>query len=302
MSDEENLGIEGALRFAAEQAKVNTVMTYQDGEFVVRHDNQTVEDLRVIREGALPFPKRIISNAILHTVEAFAQYVKRFKTDETVVFASNRGEQATLAAVLDYHNSATEPRWCDHQAILYLALASEWKAWRAREAQPMSGIEFATFIEDRIADVLTDPMADPKMAQLQGLLGGGFATPELLVALSRNLEVNVNSAVKQAHTLSSGEAQIIYTEVHEDGQGQPIKVPQMFAIGVPVFEGGGRYQLPVRLRYRVRQGVVSWSYNLYRADEAMAEEFDAFTHLVASETGAPVLRGEATDQEWVPGA
>jgi len=42
-----------------------------------------------------------------------------------------------------------------------------------------------------------------------------------------------------------------------------------------VFRGGDAYQLPVRLRYRVQQGTISWHYELHQAarilDHALAE-------------------------------
>lgn len=75
-----------------------------------------------------------------------------------------------------------------------------------------------------------------------------------------SLQVNVESNVKNAQTLNSGEVSILFEEVHRDGAGAPLKVPNLFTIAIPVFYGGELYRIAARLRYRVSNAKITWSY------------------------------------------
>ena len=112
------------------------------------------------------------------------------------------------------------------------------------------------------------------------------------------MQVNVNSTIRQVQNLSSGEVDIAYTEVHADGAGQPIRVPSMFAIGVPVYRGGEGYQLQgVKLRYRLTQNKLTWLFQIHRVEDALDLAFQRVVEQVeqAEAPNVQVLEG-------VPGA
>lgn len=123
-------------------------------------------------------------------------------------------------------------------------------------------------------------------------VGGRFASPTDLLELSRSLQVNVSSVVKNAVTLQSGEIAVAYTEVHNDGEGKPIKVPNLFVIGIPVFVDGPRWRMAARLRYRLQGGKILWSYSLVKAEQSFDDAFKEVVGRVADATEIPVFYGE----------
>jgi hypothetical protein len=97
--------------------------------------------------------------------------------------------------------------------------------------------------------------------------------------------------VKQAQNLSSGEAQISYVTQHTDDDGKPLKVPSLFLIHIPVFRAGAPYEIAVRLRYRLKEGRITWFYELYRADKVFDHAFNEACANAAASTGLPVIVG-----------
>jgi hypothetical protein len=72
---------------------------------------------------------------------------------------------------------------------------------------------------------------------------------------------------------------------------KPVKVPNLFLIGIPVFEGGPLYRIPVRLRYRLAGGRVTWIVRRYRPEAVFKDAFDEALARIGEATGLPVLRG-----------
>ena len=250
-------------------------------------------------------PEAAIGFARLHDAASFMAHVNRHKfASESVIFADR--EKSRFVAVYDYHDTGTTGRsdtganWCRHGSLYNAPTSPEWKAWRERENEFFDGPSFARFLDDRIADVVAEPMQSVSLSALRDRLGGSFATPSQLMDLSRNLTINVAAQVKSAFTLSSGEMSLAYAEQHQDGQGQPIKVPTLFAIGIPVYRNGTAYQLPVRLSYRLNGPAVKWSYTLYRAEDALDLAFKDASRAIADGTGLLVLAGEPDNTILVP--
>jgi hypothetical protein len=65
----------------------------------------------------------------------------------------------------------------------------------------------------------------------------------------------------------------------------------MFLIGIPVFEDGGIYRLPVRLKYRLRSGAISWSFEIYREEKAIKDALVGAANEVKEGTGLPLYFG-----------
>jgi uncharacterized protein YfdQ (DUF2303 family) len=249
-------------------------------------------------------PERRKGKAILGDIASFIDHTNRFKDDGSTIFASPDPAKPWLMTVFDYHysNAAKEgadpehtgqPRFLQHQSVYNFPISEEWKGWKEAHGKPMTQAAFAEFIENRILDVI-EPNTDlgDSAAEFARKLGNiEFATPMKLLELSRGLSVRVGAAVKQAVNLSTGEVQIQYETQHQDERGAPLKVPTAFLIAIPVFRSGVLYQVPVRLRYSVRQGEISWRVELHKA-EMMAE--DAFNDVklhATKETALPLFVG-----------
>jgi len=243
-------------------------------------------------------PERRKGTAKVTSLESFINHVTRFKDDDSAIFADNKQESPSLLAVLDYHRKTAEgaPRFGDHRTFYPFPLSKEWQAWMKQNGQPMAQADFAAFLEDRIGDVLApldgDENGDEKLQQLSQLLGGNFAGPAKLMEISRGLSVNESARVKNATNISSGESQIVYETEHHDATGAPLKVPNMFLIGIPVFEMGTPYRIAVRLRYRLRSGTIAWFYELYRSEHVFDDAFDEACKEAGEKTGLPVFMGK----------
>ena len=241
----------------------------------------------------LPAPERRKGSAALESVDAFIAHAKRFSDADSVVFANPDPTSPSLTSVLDYHRAGADgsPRFGQHRGVYRFPLSAEWQAWNANNNKAMSQVNFAAFLEDRISDI-----ADPKGANASALafvhsLLVEFASPQRLLDLSRGLQITVESKVGAHVSLSSGEGQITFTEAHADATGKPIKIPGAFLIQIPVFRGDALYQIGARLRYRISEGKVVWSYVLYRTDRVFDDAVKVACDVVAKGTGLPVLMG-----------
>lgn len=235
--------------------------------------------------------------AAFTSIESLIAHVNRFKDSDSILFAVDHREAPSVTAVLDYHpaGATSEPRWGEHRSAFNFPLSDEWKAWAAQDKKPMSMIDFAAFLEDRIVDVLDQIAGEDSLPEdLQkfvNAVGGRIAGPTRLLELSLGLKVHENSNVSEAVNLSSGEAQIQFVSEHVDGSGAPLKVPNLFLIGIPVFKNGQFYRIAARLRYRkTPQGLIFW-YELWRSDRVFDHAFRDGCERVRVETDLPLLFG-----------
>lgn len=238
-------------------------------------------------------PERRKGIANLKDLPSFIAHTLRFADEDSALFANNDMEKPSLTCVFDYHRRTAEgdPRFGTHRAHYAFPLSDEWKAWKAKDGEPMSQADFAEFLENRISDVTAPENVSEALTALAQLLGGTFASPSKLVELSRGLNVHEGAQVKQAVNLSSGEATIQYVSQHQDDTGAPLKVPNLFLIAIPVFVAGPLYQMAVRLRYRLRSGTISWFYELYREDKVFEHAFDEACKRAAEESKLPLFIG-----------
>jgi hypothetical protein len=290
-------GLTSALQLlrAGEHARIETI---QSQPVAILGESVRVESLRPILDSYLPTPDRARGFDEVHDEASFVALVNRQKAAHSVVFAHAQRGAVALKAVFDYHGELTAgrdgtPRHCEHGVRFPVELSEEWLAWQQFAAKGfVDTTTFAEFLEERIVDVLQAPSESPALAALQELLGGLWATPLKLIELSRGLQVNVAEVVKNATSLSSGEIQLTYDSTHRDGAGQPLRVPSLFAIGIPVFRGGVRYQIAVRLRYRVRNGAISWAIAPHRWDATWQDAVDELVRSVQEKTSLPVFMGK----------
>lgn len=242
-------------------------------------------------------PDRREGTANLHALESLVAWTNRFKNPNSAIFASARGDggDPSIEAIIDYHHAGPdgEPRFGRHRGVYRCPLSDEWKAWKATVGRSFSQADFAAFIEDRILDVLDPEQAGSMAGDMMRALACQLAPPARLMELSRGLQVNVGSMVRNAKNLSSGESQVVFQEEHRDAAGAPLQIPGAFLIGIPVFRSGDLYQIPVRLRYRVKDGAISWSLDLYRADRIFDSAFDDAVTRASEATGLPVFRGSS---------
>lgn len=236
-----------------------------------------------------PAEKRGTAKAL--TLKSFIDLVNRHKTTNSAVFAATDWKAPSFTAVIDYHDKASDgPADNLRHRIAYAFPASEeWLAWVKQNGEPMEQGEFAAFLEDRIAD-LSAPTTTEKI-ELERDFGTTIANPAQLIQLSRGLQINVESAVKNIVNLASGEASIAFDEQHSDGDGKPLKVPGLFMLSIAPFFMGEKISLPVRLRYRKSGSRILWFYQMYRPDKHVTERVRDDLITVADKTELPTFEG-----------
>lgn len=198
--------------------------------FVVVPDGYAVHDL----ERLFPHPQRSKGKRTLTDAESFIRFVNENKGGGTRLYC-HTGLAPSFTAVFNDTTGAA-PGWGDHIATYACPLSKEWAAWSGSNGKQMSQEAFATYIEDNAPDCATPPAAD-------------------MLEISRTLEAKKKVNFASSIRLDNGQTELTY---EEDIQGTASKgklqVPQVFTIGIPVFEGGARYAVDARLRYRIAEG------------------------------------------------
>jgi len=255
-------------------------------------DGRKVHSVKALLDEYLTAPERRKGTARFTDLDSFIAHTNRFRDTDSAIFADDSKGAPALLSVLDYHRATADgaPRFGEHRGAYAFPLSDEWTAWTAQNGKPMSQVDFARFLEDRLVDVADPSTASGSAADWAKCVGAAFASPSKLLELSRGLAVRVNAAVRGQHDIGSGATQVMFATEHTDINGAPIDVPGAFLLAIPVFKRGDLYPVPVRLRYRVKESV-TWHYELARVDAVFEHAFGEACALVAEKTSLPVLRG-----------
>lgn len=258
------------------------------------------KSIKPLLDEYLPRPERRKGSAVLRSLDSFIDHTNRFKDDNSAVFAhpgkmkDGKIVQAPqFTTVLNYHmaTAAGEPRWGDHKSQYQFPISEQWEYWHNMDMEMMKQGDFAAFIEDRIADIISPENPDDSITHLKNTLECEFATPAELVTLSKGLTVRQDETVSNQVQLENGVTSVQYTTKHSDANGAPIKVKSAFVIAIPVFEGGAFFRIGVRLRYRLKAGEIFWFIQMYRTDRVFEHVFNDACQRVNKGTGLPMFTG-----------
>lgn len=275
-------------------------VTHSDGTdalvLLTRGENGGAEqvDLDPYFDANRKAPRRRTGTAVVSDLASFIAHAKRFADLDSVIFADRSPSQPSLVAVLDYHpaGSAAAPRFGTHRTLYNFPLSDEWKAWKGMNGKPMNQRDFATWVEEHLADVLAPDSAGSGAKAFTELLSCGFASAQKLLELSRGLTVHVGGRVANHTNLASGESTLIFEAKNVDDKGAPLKVPGAFLLALPVFRGGALYQVPTRLRYAVEGGSITWRFQMFREDAVFDHAIDEACSAAQKETALPLFAGQ----------
>lgn len=257
-----------------------------------RGDDPAINSVATLFETYRQFPQRKTGQAVALTFETFCDLVNRHRTDHSAIFADTAWRNPAITAVIDYHENKNGGQADNGKHRIHYAfpLSDEWKAWNEMNGQAMKQEEFAWFLEDRVAE-LSSP-TDHEKATYEAQFAATIATPAQVVELSRGLKLTVDTRVKSAVTLQSGEGQIAWEETHNGADGKPIKVPGLFMLYIAPFFMGDKIRVPVRLRYRIKEGATTWFYQIYRPDLAITEHVRDTLAEARARTELPTYEGK----------
>lgn len=131
--------------------------------------------------------------------------------------------------------------------------------------------------------------------RLDKLRAKRFGTQQQLLTLSTEMSVRSSSSTKQTINLQNGARVLEFAEDNEAHlRGQKIKVPDLFLIDIPLFEGEERRLMPVRLFYRKQGSGIKWAIQLVDHRRMVKEAVADAATRVATDTGIPLFQGNPT--------
>lgn len=241
--------------------------------FVILPPGATVHSI----EGLQDSPSRTRGTVAVRSAQSFVFLFKDRRIDGCVSRVYGvMTPSPKFVAVLNDHDQLIAG-WRDDRIVYDCPLSREWKTWMGASGKQMDQATFAAFIEDNLPDIATPPAAD-------------------MLEIARSLEAKKKVNFASGLRLSNGEHQITYEE-QIDGTAAKgrIQVPETFSIGIAVLEGGDRYQVEARLRYRIGDGgKLSMWFDLLRPHKILEDAAGFVWKWIESELGLTIVHGEIT--------
>lgn len=263
----ENTNVKDIAALAVAGAGPNTD---SDTPFVLVPQGYTVESL----ERFQPYPPRKRGKTILRDADSFVGMVKCHFNTQTSIYGQY--SPPSFTAVFNDHAEGDDgaPGWKDHSAVFDCPLSVEWKTWIGASGAKKTQEEFASFIEDNLPDIAQPPAAD-------------------MLEISRTLEAKKKVNFASGIRLANGQNQLTYEEeISGTASRGQIQVPEEFTIGIPVLEGGPKYAVTARLRYRIADGgkMIMW-YELVRPHKILEDAVKEVWAKIENDTGLKIFNG-----------
>ncbi|MBN3848181.1 DUF2303 family protein [Paraburkholderia sp. Ac-20342] len=232
----------------------------------------------------LAAPLRKTANVRLHNTTDFIGYVKRHGslTDSTVWCKADypTGHVDFTAILNDNGEDPTKSAWRDHRAFFKPEFSEEWKRWIGQHKQPMNQVDFASFLEENMKDI-AGPIADEALP-----------TGSQMLEMALQFEANQDSRFKSAVRLQNGGINLSFVQDDDDGTLAQMKLFERFSIGIPVFRNGDAYRVDARLRYRVRDQKLTFTFELVRFDKVLEAAANGVIETIRAQTGNPFFFGD----------
>lgn len=209
------------------------------GAFVIAPDGWDIKPLENLQDT----PNRIIAHRKFSDVDSLVSYLRRYSTPDLLLVTSDP-KAGVLRAILDYHEPSgadfsAEPMWCAHCADFVARFTPEYEAWRKLHRKTISQIEAGEFLEDRLLDVIEPTGGD-------------------VMDMVMKFEALKRVTFSQSTRLRDGTAQILYSEENE-ARGA-LTLPDTVMLLLPIYEGMEPERITVRLRFRVSDGKLAFTF------------------------------------------
>jgi uncharacterized protein YfdQ (DUF2303 family) len=262
-------------------AKAPFVLQATNGEPIVCLPNgQKVESLKKFYP-----PTRIERKVSLLEAGSFIEYVKRFKTAATLIFANVTETGAKFVAMLDYHSAAPEltPAFCSHSAEFTAIETPEWKVFAGGDRKQFTQVEFATFIEDNLS--LFTPGTSAQ-----------YPAGAELLELVKQLHGHKNARWERVWNPTNGAYSIRYDEevevkaAREQSSGS-LEVPTQICAGAAMFQGGTVFEIPARLKTRTPDRGLCLTYEMLNRPQVIRTSIMQLVAQIATGTSIIPLLG-----------
>lgn len=216
-------------------------------------------------------PDFITQSVTLQTVDSLVDYVNRFKSGTTILFADITTN--SIKAQLDYH-AADDAGHVAHTANMALPYSEEWKTWSGISGRLMPQLEFARFLEENAADVAAPSGAD-------------------LLEACRDLQAVRKVNFKKAVRTATDNENFEYSDETEARTSGGIELPTKFLLRLPVYFGGETTDVYAFLRWKLDEGALTLGFVLHRAEHVRQAVFKQIVHDAADRTERPAVFGKA---------
>lgn len=259
-------------------------------------------------------PWRRKGTAKLQDLQGLIDWANRNKGDTSVLFADT-GAQPGLTCIADYMAGGPpliDPSTRDpsashmfHRATYAFPLSDEWKIWSKVSGEMLTKGQLGEFVEANAKDLL-DPtpnlLADTpgargvedwevRMIEIARQLQGRFGQYQTLMQMARSFQINETSNLTTTLNRDTGESSIQFLNEHQQPDGSPMLVPNLFMIAIPIFDRGHAYRLAVRFRYRKQGSEVKFVFTLHNPDLAFDDAVEEALDGATQGTGLPLFRG-----------
>lgn len=234
-------------------------------------------------EKLLGAPRRKRARVTLLDAPSFIDYIKRHGslTDSTIWCETDykKGDVDFKAIINDHGADDDKPAWRDHTATFSPEFSEEWKRWSGSNEKTFGQAEFANFIDNNLKDIVSTD-------------GEGFPTGAQMLEMAISFEAKQDMRFKSAIRLQSGGVQMQFVQDDDKQTVEKMQMFDRFAIGIPVFWNGDAYRIEARLRYRVRDGKLTFWYELIRQDKTLEAATKTVIDMIREKTGSPFFFGD----------
>lgn len=200
---------------------------------------------------------------VVHAVPDFAEAVKRFGDNVKTLTIWANSKNRTLQAILNDDDDL--PGWRDRTITMTVEKSRELAAWEPFFADWRKQTEFAEFLEEHADEV---------------------EEGATLLEMAQELIVTREAACKSAVRLQTGGTRLQFS----DDTNAEVEVPKEITLKIPLFSGGPVYKLSAFLRFRLREGGVSFLVKPKLLDRAKEEGFAEIVEAARPLVPVPIIR------------
>lgn len=231
-------------------------------------------------ERYLDQPRRKKATVVLDDAASFGDYVRRHGSlAYSTVWCKadySAGQVAFTSIINDHGEEINEQAWRDHTARFSPKFSQEWKTWKGKDRQTLTQPEFAAFLEENLRDIAS---------------AEGLPTGAQMLEMALSFEANQDMRFKSAIRLQNGGVQMSFVQDDDDQTLAKMQLFDRFAIGIPVFWNGDAYRVEARLRYRARDGKLTFWYELIRPEKVLESATTTIIEQIRTATGCPFFFG-----------
>lgn len=198
-------------------------------------------------------------------------------------------------------------RKCDHGARYFFPVSDEYLLWKKVGENGLTQAQLGNFIEERVGDFITPTQGmrtkdiglmqdqwEAPMIDLARQLAARFGDFSDLKALALSFEVDETSTLKIRRNPQTGEMMSHMETAHNTASGEPISIPGLFMIAIPVFVGGPLYRMAVRFSYRKKEGKIVFFLSVYNIDSVFIRSIENTVEHVVK--GTCLLKEDGSDE------